>query len=73
MANKRLKEARSPFSLEKTGFIIAGAVIAVFVGDALFPALTLSFEPRAFAAIKGGVGAILGLIAHQLYVRVGER
>tara|TARA_B100001123_G_C15051149_1_gene923653 strand:+ start:345 stop:566 length:222 start_codon:yes stop_codon:yes gene_type:complete len=73
MANKRLNEAQSSFSLEKTGFIIAGTVVGVFVGDALFPSVTLSVEPRVFAGIKGGVGAVLGLITHQIYIHVRDR
>lgn len=72
MANKKLGDARSEFSLEKTGFLVAGAVVAVFVGDALLPSLAVNMDGRIFAALKGGVGAVLGLVAHQIYVRARD-
>ena len=52
---------------------MAGAVVAVFVGDALLPSLAVNMDGRIFAALKGGVGAVLGLVAHQIYVRARDR
>ena len=69
MANKRLEEAQAGFSMEKVGFLIAGVVVAVFVGDALFPSLAGGIDSRLYAGLKGGVGAIVGLLAHQIYQR----
>lgn len=73
MADKKLGDARSEFSLEKIGFLVAGAVVAVFIGDALLPSLAENMDGRLFAALKGGVGAVFGLVAHQIYVRARSR
>jgi hypothetical protein len=73
VANKKLGDALSEFSFEKIGFLVAGAVVAVFVGDALLPSLAVNMDDRVFAAVKGGVGAVVGLVAHQIYVRTRGR
>ena len=68
------RKGRGPaFSSSQTGFIIAGAVVGVFVGNALFPGLAQSVEQPLLAAIQGGAGAILGVIAHRLYLRARQR
>ena len=73
MPKWKLDDAQSDFSLEKVGFLVAGVVVAVFVGDALFPEQAVTMDSRLFAGIKGGIGAIVGLLAHQIYLRARGR
>ena len=73
MAGREPQPPRSTVSLEQAGFIVAGGVVGVLLGDALFPGLTLAVAPPLRAALHGGGGAILGLVAHRLYVRARER
>ena len=45
---------------------VAGSIIAIWLGDYLFPDAASSMGHALFAAAKGIVGICLGLIAHEV-------
>lgn len=51
-------------------YMAAGILIAVFLGDRLFPGLSDSLGNTVFAGIKGGVGVAPGLIAYEIVWRL---
>lgn len=51
-------------------YMAAGILLAVVLGDRLFPDLSGSLGNTVFAGIKGGVGVALGLIAYEIVRRL---